>query len=188
MNIQNLRSVIIKKRKELSAEFLEKADIYVLNRVTGLKEYSDAVNLLIYINYNGEMPTNSLIDKALQDGKRVFVPLCKEDFVLDFYEITSIDQLKSGHYGILEPNENTSKIFNSDFLNNKTICIVPGVVFDSDFNRIGYGKGYYDRFFERFNIPIRIGLAYDFQIVPHISAKPTDIKMTKLIIYNDGEY
>lgn len=181
MTDSEFRSFVISKRKNLSNDYKNKSAGIVFDKFIKLNEYKEAENILIYVDYNGEIGTDLIFNQAVSDNKRLFVPLCKENNRLDFYSISSKDDLIAGHYGILEPVEDASKEFRVNDLAKNTICLVPGTVFDKSNNRMGYGKGYYDRFFERFDIKNRIGLAYDFQITEHIDVKSTDVAMTMVI-------
>ena len=186
MTNDEIRKQIIRQRKQLSAEYKNTIEESIFNELLSMEEYRTAENLLLYIDYNGEVQTRLILKYALNSNKNVYVPLCKDNCIMDFYKIADMSQLKEGHYGILEPEEDNSNCFNATDLCRETICIVPGVAFDRDNNRIGYGKGYYDRFFERFNIPNRIGLAYDFQIVEKLNISANDIRMTKILTVTEN--
>ena len=92
-----------------------------------------------------------------------------------FYYINSLDDLEKGYFGILEPT--TSKLV-KDF--NNTVCIVPGICFDKNNNRIGYGKGFYDRFLQNKNI-YTIGLSFKECLIEDTNASQNDIKLKKII-------
>ena len=130
--------------------------------------------VLIYVSLEDEVDTMGLIKYSLNIGKRVAVPKC-ENGLISFCYILSLDELEKGSYGILEPIGNN--IVNS-FKNS--ICIVPGVCFDKEGNRIGYGGGYYDRFLSSYK-GIKIGLTYKESIVDKIDKDEYDIKMDKVI-------
>lgn len=187
MTDSELRKSIIQKRKALSKEEIEYYSDQVFARLITLSEYKNAQNVLLYIDYNGEIKTDKIMNHSVNCGKKVFVPLCVDDHQLNFYRINSLSELKTGHYGILEPVASADKLFTDKDLENNTICIVPGTVFDINNNRMGYGMGYYDRYFDKYMIPDRIGLAYRFQIVNALNVKPTDVKMTKILFPEDGE-
>ena len=114
--------------------------------------------LLCYSSYGSEISTNRIIDTALENGKSVAFPLCLDDCGnMEFYLISSLGDLNRGMYGILEPNtDKCCKI--TDY--SDALCLVPGLCFDSEGFRLGYGKGYYDRFLEKFTIKT-VGLCYN---------------------------
>lgn len=179
------RNKIIKRRRELSLDYRLKASDEILQKLTILDEYKNAESVLAYADANGEVMTDKLILTAMLAGKKVYAPLCGEDFSMDFYRIHSLDDLYPGAYGIREPapvpqNELTESVVSDD-----TLIIVPGVMFDKNGNRMGYGKGYYDRYLSRMNIKHRIGIAYDFQIMDALDVKATDVPMTLIITDKD---
>lgn len=181
MDIKSIRKEIIDKRKGLDFEYKSEAAELISKRLFNLEEYKKADLILTYADASGEVITDKIILRALLDGKKVYAPVCGEDFSMEFYQIYSLDELYLGHYGIREPLEIEYGKLTKEVITKNTLAIVPGVAFDKENNRMGYGRGYYDRFFARFEIPRRIGLAYDFQILEKIEVKPTDIKMTGVL-------
>ena len=91
---------------------------------------------------------------------------------MKFYQITSYDDLEAGYFGILEPKEECKEVNVSE----NSIVIMPGVAFDRKGNRIGYGKGYYDKYFSRYPEVYKIAIAFSMQIVDEIPADEFDIK------------
>lgn len=141
--------------KEQKAELDEKVCHSFVNSLS----YKHSKSIIIYVSREDEVGTFAIIHKAFEDNKRVAVPLCvPKTFALEFYEIKSLSDLENGHYNILEPNKN--KCVKSDPF-TFDICVVPGVCFDFEGYRIGFGKGYYDRFLENFK-GIKAGLSYSF--------------------------
>ncbi len=122
-----------------------------------------AANLVFaYVSVRSEVETHSLIDRALNDGKRVVVPLCNtQTHTMDMYEIKNRDQLETGAYDICEPKAvliasgDVQKVMPAEI----DLAIVPGVVFDKRGMRIGYGGGYYDRFLKDFE-GVSVGFAF----------------------------
>ena len=127
---------------------------------------------LIYVSVKSEVDTLVIIDYLLKTDKKVAVPHCDGN-VMSFYIIKSINDLVDGVFGI--PSVDISK---SERVENfdKALCIVPGVSFDNNFNRLGYGGGYYDRFLSDNNITT-LGLCYERCIADNLPAEDHDIKM-----------
>ncbi len=172
MNKQILRNKYKEIRKNIKDK-REQADL-IFNKIINLKEYNQSNLILTYVSLNDEADTIKLIKHSLEENKIVAVPKCEGDDIL-FYYINSLEDLEEGNFGILEPK--TNQIVN-DF--NKSICIVPGVAFDKQNNRIGYGKGFYDRFLKKYQ-GIKIGLTYKECICDKIDTEINDIKMDKVI-------
>lgn len=112
----------------------------------------------VYAAFNSEVDTYSLIDYWLHEGTRVCVPKCIDRNTMDFFEIKSIRDLKPGMLGILEPDSTAMKIEKTEIKH----MYVPMLAFNDEGFRLGYGKGYYDRYLSDFEGVI-IGLAYSFQ-------------------------
>lgn len=172
MNKQILRNKYTDIRKNIDNK--KELDKKIFNEVINLKEYKESKLLLTYVPLEDEVDTFKLIEYSLKIGKKVAVPKCKGNNI-EFYYINSLNDLSKGKFNILEPI--TNKLV-TDFENS--ICIVPGVAFDKQNNRIGYGKGFYDRFLQNYN-GIKIGLAYRECICEEIDNESTDIKMDKIV-------
>ena len=92
-----------------------------------------------------------------------------------FYRISALRDLSTGAYGILEPKE--AEAYQDEA---NALCLVPGLAFSADGARLGYGKGYYDTFFARHPV-LKLGLCYDFQLVPQVPTQPHDVRMDGIL-------
>lgn len=155
-------------RSELSITRSQMASSNVLNTILNTHLLDECDCLYTYVTLSGELDTIPIINKALNMGVKVAVPVSITDsHTLDFYEIDNLDDLVVGTYNVLEPNTSTSKIVSSTGTTS-SICLVPGLVFDSYGNRLGYGCGYYDRYLSKF-IGKTIGLTYKETYVKSLS-------------------
>ena len=179
MDKKQIRKIISEKKKSMSLEEIERLSAELTKRFLSLQEYEQAECLFAYISYNQEVRTRMLIEKALADGKRVAVPKVIGDD-MEFRYIISEADLVPGYKGIKEPSESTIK---ADGKERKVLMLMPGLAFDRMGNRIGYGKGYYDRYlYEHSNIYFqKIALCYDFQVLDLIEAEQYDRKVDRLI-------
>lgn len=170
------KRILRNKYKEIRKNIKNKEllDDIIFNKIIELKEYKKSYLILIYVSLNDEVDTFKLIEHSLKIGKRVAVPKCEGDNIV-FYNINKLSDLEEGRFRILEPRTNEVIDNFSD-----SICIIPGVAFDKESNRIGYGRGFYDRFLERYN-GTKIGLAYAECICDKIDSDSTDIKMNIVI-------
>ncbi|MBR2346434.1 MAG: 5-formyltetrahydrofolate cyclo-ligase [Clostridia bacterium] len=132
-----------------------RADIYdkqkyselLCNGIEALKEYKDADVILLYFPTRSEPDISPLADIARRDGKKIAFPISvTKDCTLDFRLVSSLDELETGAYGIREPRADAKRAT----LSGRTLCIVPALAVDADGYRLGYGKGYYDRFLSAF--------------------------------------
>ncbi|NLN81487.1 MAG: 5-formyltetrahydrofolate cyclo-ligase [Clostridiales bacterium] len=160
-----LREYYKNLRQQLSQERKAELDREIIRRVTGLWQYGKSRLLLTYVSTKTEIDTLPLIDMALAEGKTVAVPRCVEGTRnIEFYRISSISELSPGTFGVLEPDpEVCKKVIN--FTNS--LCLVPALCYDWKGYRLGYGKGYYDRFLEDYNGTI-VGIAYSNCVRPSL--------------------
>lgn len=142
------------------------------------KLYKDCQSLFIYSATGSEVCIDHILKKALYDGKKVAFPVCTDrDGNMDFYFISDTKQLKSGMYGIKEPDIN---ICEPAFCGADSVCLVPGLCFDLKGGRLGYGKGYYDRFLEKFS-GIAVGICFEECLSDEITLGNHDKKVNYLI-------
>ncbi|GEM00483.1 5-formyltetrahydrofolate cyclo-ligase [Halolactibacillus halophilus] len=153
--------------KVLYQQFIE-TDLYKNSEIIG-----------VTVSHAHEWDTRNIIKRAISDGKRVCVPLClTETKTLDFYYLTSFDQLSVGHFHLLEPNP---AVMNKTELSAIDLLIVPGVVFDNAHYRIGHGGGYYDRLLEKFS-GRTLSLLHESQYIDRIPVEIHDQPVERLII------
>jgi 5,10-methenyltetrahydrofolate synthetase len=115
-------------------------------RLLQTDEYKTAENVLLYVSIGSELDTNPLMEQALKDGKKLYYPRIKGDDLV-FLQIKSTDELiPTGKYAIPEPTfTETSKVFDAD-TDSKTLILLPALAVDEKGFRLGYGKGFYDRY------------------------------------------
>ena len=135
------------------------------------------------MNFRSEVETKNLIKTCFELKKRIAIPyidFVNEENIMFASEIKTLENsVELGFYNILEPKHEFRTIINP---NEFDLIIVPGVAFDYQKNRIGYGAGYYDKFFRDSNIAcLKVGLAFDIQIVKQIPHDIHDIKMDIII-------
>ncbi|NLG93399.1 MAG: 5-formyltetrahydrofolate cyclo-ligase [Clostridiales bacterium] len=179
----NLRARYRQFRSRLGEDQKAGMDSKIQNRLLALREYTGAETVFTYVSKPIEVDTIALIKTALASGKRVAAPRCVPDtYDMEFFYITSLDDLEKGSFGVLEPSPSKCRKV-TDF--SKGLCIVPGLSFDSQGYRLGYGKGYYDRFLAGFG-GTTVGICYSGCVqwnLPHgYYDKPVDILITEKYI------
>ena len=163
------------RKKYLNIRANSKYDVSTIhNKLFSLQEFKNAETVFTYVSVGNEIDTYEIIKKCFELGKKVAIPKCIGDN-LEFYYINSINDLKEGSFNIPEP---TTNIKATNFQNS--ICITPGVVFDRKGFRIGYGKGFYDRFFKAYT-GYKIGLCTRDCVITELSAQPHDIAVDIVI-------
>lgn len=151
-----LRAKYKKIRKECPPEIKIGLDKKITEKFLSLEDYISCKTLFTFVSSDIEVDTTQIIKRALADGKNVAVPKCTDKTGhMDFYYINSLDDLKTGYFSILEPDVEICK--KAEELTG--LCIVPGLCFDYEGYRIGFGKGYYDRFLQKFK-GATVGICY----------------------------
>jgi len=147
-------------RREMPALQKDEKDSGILKRFVKLPEYEKSETVVTFVSTEIEVDTITLIKKALQDGKRVAVPRCIDGTrQMQFYYVTSLDDLEIGAFRVLEPKTNICEpVYENVF--SSSICVVPGLGFDENGYRLGYGKGYYDRFLSKYS-DFTVGVCYN---------------------------
>lgn len=173
---RNIRKQILHERDMLPKEQRILEEEYVAQKVLTHQWYINATDFLVFKSYGSEISTKSMISKALRDGKRVYLPRVLTDGEhMEFFRIESPSDVVNGYRGILEPKGN--EMFQYESGNKEQVLmIMPGVAFDQEGNRIGYGKGFYDRYLSKKEGLRTIAVAFRCQMVEKIEKDPHDIK------------
>ena len=184
MDKDNLRNQYLKIRKNVENKN-DKSTI-IANIVINLPEFKTSKIIATYKSLPQEVNTNEIIKQAIEEGKIIALPKVKQD-KLEFYKYNpNKDNLIKSEFGVEEPEENVDNYIDKSKID---LIIVPGICFDKDKNRLGFGKGYYDRFLQNINAE-KIGICFEEQIMisKSIPTEEHDIKMNKIIsdkkIYN----
>ena len=147
----------------------------IINKVAKLKAFKESKNILFYLPIHGEVNLIPLYNSH-NDLKNFILPKIKKNNQLDLHYINDLDHTEKGKYNILEPKKHLKKAKIKDI----DLILVPGIAFDLEGNRIGYGKGYYDQLLKQ-TTALKIGIAYDFQLLKKITPEKHDIKMDRII-------
>ena len=177
MNKQEIRKLILSKRKKLSKTWVVKQSKKIHKCLIATKEFKKASTVMFYITKDNEVDTSSMIKYALSKNKTVCVPCVDNtNYTMHPAIINNLDKdLVSGNYCILEPSNRNNKPKNIDLI------ITPGIAFDKNGHRLGWGKAYYDKFLEKTGDLLKIGLGFDFQIVENLPIDSHDIPMDIVI-------
>ena len=154
-------------RTDMEPEFRKDCDRRIAERVRKLWQYRNCRQVLVYVSTPIEVDTHQIINQALADGKRVAVPRCIPGTrQMEFYYIRSLEDLSTGTFGVLEPEPKSENLV-TDYA--QSLCIIPAFCYDFSGYRLGYGKGYYDRFLAGYEGD-RIGICFSACIrrrLPH---------------------
>lgn len=173
---KELRKTLLNQRKELHKEDCRKLSKIVCKRLTELEIYKQADTVFAYSSIRNEVSCDYLIDKALADEKKVALPKVlsnDDDNEMQFFYCAEPEELEEGFMGINEPEEDYS---NLAVPSGKTLIVLPGIAFGRNFGRIGYGKGFYDRYLELYGEnALNVAFCYDFQLFEEVPIDENDI-------------
>jgi len=169
---KKIRKEIRDLKKFVSDEEKQIAGNTVFEKIEAFPEFINARTILIYWAIPDELPTQETIKKWCYKKQMLLPSIDGNRLVLKSYSPT--DKLTQKNLGIWEPD------LSENYEGNVDLVIVPGIAFDQHKNRLGRGKGYYDRFFKKYK-PIKIGVGFDFQLKDSIPVARHDIKMDKII-------
>ncbi|MCD7867836.1 MAG: 5-formyltetrahydrofolate cyclo-ligase [Clostridiales bacterium] len=162
------RKMIFEARKTRTDQWVEENSRRITEQLTAMSVYREAERILAYADYNHEVMTRFLIEAAWRDGKKVAVPkVVGKEMV--FHRLEDFSALVPGYYGIPEPA--SGEIVDWE----DALMLMPGVAFDPELHRVGYGGGFYDRFLEKHPQVKRVAVAFSFQILPAVPVEETDI-------------
>lgn len=177
---QRIRRVM----KSARAGLVDRAECsrMIMDHVRRNEAYQRAKVILFYVDVREEVQTRSLLEQELDSARVIAVPYCQEN-ALKLVHIKSMQELKEGAYGILEPSESLRQ----DSLRviepwQVDLALIPGLAFDSLGARLGHGKGYYDKLLSRFREDcFKMGIAFNCQLVPSLPVEEHDMRMDGVV-------
>lgn len=169
MNKQELRRSIREQKRRMTEEEIVSRSEQLGALFARSDAYQNAKTIYGYLPYNQEVRTVPMLEQALADGKRVAVPKVYGE-EMKFIYLTDLSQVSAGYAGIPEP------ISDGPVADDETaLVLMPGLVFDPQGHRIGYGGGFYDKFLSREPRHPTVALCYDFQMVDQLETERFDI-------------
>ena len=172
------RQTLLQQRQAFPATEKAPAEQRMLKFLQSWDVFRQAETIHIFISKTDEPDTSPIIESAWESGKTVAVPcVVPESFELFHSQLKSFEDLSSGALGVLEPSpEGRIKMTPKSF----DLVIIPGVAFDRKGGRLGYGKGYYDRFLEQTGA-FRLALAFNFQVFEKVPTEKHDVPMNGIL-------
>lgn len=175
---KSLREIVLEKRNSLTKNDIREKSKKIKDALLNLDEFKKSKIVMFYVSFNNEVYTHDMVKESLR-RKTVIVPKLSDNeiepsIIIDFDQL-----IPSGKFGILEPIEAT-KITPK----NIQLILVPGIAFDRKGHRIGYGFGYYDKFLRKVPKALKIGLAFDFQVVEQIPKEWHDMAVDVVVTDN----
>lgn len=175
MDKKALRREIREKKRAMTVEEIELASTKLGELLVQSELYQKAGTIYGYLPYNQEVRTVPMLERALSEGKRIAVPKCYGE-EMRFIYMDDLSQVEKGYAGIPEP------IADGPVADDKTaLVLMPGLAFDPQGHRIGYGGGFYDRFLAAEPDHPTLALCYDFQMLPKLETEEFDIPVDCVI-------
>ena len=175
MDKQALRKEIRDKKRAMTEAEIVAASQRLAELFVASEAYRQAKTIYGYLPYNQEVRTVPMLEQALADGKRVAVPKCYGD-EMRFIYLEDLSQVEKGYCGIPEP------IADEPVADDKTaLVLMPGLAFDPQGHRMGYGGGFYDKFLEKEPNHPTIALCYEFQMLEHLETEAHDIPVDTVL-------
>ena len=183
MDKKQLRKILLFKKNELTKDYITNSSKKIFTTIEQLELFKSSNNIFIYVDFNNEVVTKNFILKHI-NTKNIFVPKIVNN-EMKLIKISSLENLQLNNFNILEPKENN---FSSEKMD---LVITPAIAFDKFGYRIGYGKGYYDKYFATENFKTKIGVCFEKMLQEKLPTenhdKKVDILITENNIYYTGE-
>lgn len=177
MDKKEIRQELILKRKSIDKSEKIIYDKRISRLIIGTSFFEEARNVLVFASTSDEFDTNHIVKACRERNKKVFYPRCTDkNGNMDFFEVSCESDLSIGMFEIFEPTKKCKKYVPE----KNDIVIVPALSVDSRFYRIGYGRGYYDRFLKDFQ-GVSICPCYDEMLADILPADEFDIKIDVLV-------
>lgn len=174
---QAIRTEIFRRRAAAGEAAVREASGRICERLAQTAQWRRASWIYAYMDFRREVMTGELLRRAWSEGKRVAVPRVEGDDLI-FCEITDPAQCGPGYFGIPEPLASCPK---ADPAGAETLVIVPGVAFDRARHRVGYGKGFYDRYLSAHPEYDTAAVAFSWQMVERVPGEPQDVVPHSLV-------
>lgn len=173
---KSLRKEVRSRKRQFSMEELIEESRPLIQRVLSHPCLQRAKTILLYNSLPDEVYTHDLIKQLHNAGKTILLPVVISDREMELRRYSSSTSFETSSYGILEPIGEAFTDFSSI-----EFALIPGMAFDGERNRLGRGKGYYDRFLPLLTNAYKVGICFPFQFLPNIPTEETDIKVDECI-------
>jgi len=170
-----LKESILEKRNSLPQEEIIEKSNKIKNNLFNLAQYKKSKTIMFFVSFNSEVSTHDMIKESLKT-KTVIVPKVAHHEIEPSVIIDFDNLVPGGKFGILEPIEAMKIAYK-----NIDLILVPGIAFDKEGHRIGYGFGYYDKFLKKVPKAFKIGLAFDFQVVDKVPREEHDVPVDLIV-------
>jgi len=180
MDKKQLRQLVISKRNTLTEAERTSKSALITHSVLSLPEVKFAKAIAGFMDFRGEVYMTDLLNAIISNKTALYLPrIIPNSQRMEFYQVSDLNHLKRNAFGILEPNPRISRLGD---INHLSVVLTPGVAFSKEGYRLGYGAGYYDRFFKLLSEDVqRIGIGFDLQLVDNLPIESHDVQLHRII-------
>jgi 5-formyltetrahydrofolate cyclo-ligase len=179
---RELRGIMKSRLAELPAEVFKKEGEAAAETLFGADIWKRGARVLLFASMEGEISASPLFERALAEGKEIYFPKTEGNGTMSFFRVKGEGDFSGGAFGIREPSGSADTLFKS--LEASSLVVTPGLAFDRRGNRMGRGRGYYDRFFAALDSSKAnyraVGFCLPCQIVPEVPVEPFDRRLDAL--------
>lgn len=176
-NKEDFRKVMLEKRAHMAPRFKRNFDYEACEVLKKITLERDAKVIHAYLPIKGEINITPYLRWLLQMGLRVVCPKVLPGRQLQNIELLDIEKLEQGPFNTVHPAGGIS------YEGKLDLIVIPGLAFDREMNRLGYGGGYYDRFLPNYSEAYKLAVQYPFQLVPRVPIEEHDVKVDQLILF-----
>lgn len=176
-----IRNKILSIRNNMSTAEVKEKSLKIIENLKEIKEFKDSNCVSIYLSFNNEVDTTIIVSYLIESGKKIVVPYTETKTVelIPLYINDLNENFKISSFGYSEPIKEKmeeARFEDIDFV------IVPGIAFDENKNRVGFGKGYYDKYLSKIKSGVKwVAIAYEYQVLKHVPSESHDIKMKMIV-------
>lgn len=174
---REIRQKMLAKRRALSATDIEEKSLSLRDQICALPIYQKAKRIMAYLSMKGEADLDPFIQKALADGKEIYIPVCLPEKQMEAGRLLGMEHFKKGPYGLRDLPDGYTTVDPCRL----DLVLIPGVACTEDGIRLGMGAGYYDRYLSQVDFEKRVVTLWDFQIIEDIPCEPFDQKMAQVV-------
>lgn len=179
MDKKTIRRNMLKIRNSFSKQQIQQKSAMMWEHLRQTNQYMQSDIVFTYVSTNTEAETLPFFEKVWQDGKKIAVPIIEEKRNMNFVYLNTKEELTELKWGIPEPNREKSTVV---VPTEKSLFVVPALAVDSKGNRVGYGGGYYDTYFSKYNSGFKIGfIFYDQQMKKIEYLEKTDVALDAVV-------
>lgn len=171
-----IRQQIKKRKRQFTENQLRELSLAIIDRLLRHPRIKSAKRILMYYSLPDEVYTHEAIIQLANKGKEVFLPVVLDNFEMELHKFSRKENMSEGAFNIMEPTGHKYTDFDKI-----DVAVIPAIAYDEKNNRLGRGKGYYDRFLAKIPLAYKIGVCFDFQRITNLPVDKNDIPVDEVI-------